>query len=144
MSSPSALPSPLVITGSYAVQAHGLVDRLSQDLDVATENPAPMDQITAAVHTGLTERGWSVRETETDPLSGRLNVTDPATREECEADILKEAFWAPPAITEHGSVLALDDGIGTAVFPTRGSAWRGATRDPAGALPSGTENQYSA
>jgi hypothetical protein len=25
------------------VQAHGLVERLSQDLDVATENPAPMD-----------------------------------------------------------------------------------------------------
>lgn len=32
-------PYPLIITGGYAVQAHGLVDRLSQDLDVATENP---------------------------------------------------------------------------------------------------------
>ena len=27
---------PLVITGGYAVQAHGLVDRLSRDIDVAT------------------------------------------------------------------------------------------------------------
>lgn len=27
---------PLALTGGYAVQAHGLVDRLSQDLDVAT------------------------------------------------------------------------------------------------------------
>ena len=29
---------PFVITGGYAVQAHGLVDRLSQDIDVATES----------------------------------------------------------------------------------------------------------
>ncbi len=26
-------PYPLVITGGYAVRAHGLVDRLSQDID---------------------------------------------------------------------------------------------------------------
>jgi hypothetical protein len=30
---------PLVITGGYAVQAHGLVDRLSRDIDVATNSP---------------------------------------------------------------------------------------------------------
>jgi hypothetical protein len=119
-------PYPLVITGGYAVQAHGLVDRLSQDLDVATENPAPMDQIIRTVHAGLTERGWTVREIETDPLSGRLIVTDPATGEDCEVDILKEAFWAPPATTEHGPVLALDDVIGTKV---RALAERGAVRD---------------
>ncbi|WP_406729989.1 hypothetical protein WJ438_37425 [Streptomyces sp. GD-15H] len=34
-------PYPLVITGGYAVQAHGLVDRLSQDVDVATEGTCP-------------------------------------------------------------------------------------------------------
>ncbi|WP_419248717.1 hypothetical protein [Streptomyces melanogenes] len=39
-----------------------------------------MDQIIATVHAGLTERGWSVREIETDPLSGRLIVTDPPRR----------------------------------------------------------------
>jgi Nucleotidyl transferase AbiEii toxin, Type IV TA system len=33
-------PYPLVLTGGYAVQAHGLVERFSRDLDVATENPA--------------------------------------------------------------------------------------------------------
>lgn len=30
---------PLVITGGYAVRAHGLVDRLSRDVDVATNTP---------------------------------------------------------------------------------------------------------
>jgi hypothetical protein len=33
---------PLVITGGYAVQAHGLVDRLSQDIDVATNSSPPL------------------------------------------------------------------------------------------------------
>ncbi|MGA4846544.1 nucleotidyl transferase AbiEii/AbiGii toxin family protein [Streptomyces sp. G5(2025)] len=119
-------PYPLVITGGYAVQAHGLVDRLSQDLDVATENPAPMDEIADAVSDGLLQRGWRVRRVETSPLSGRLIAADPATDEECEIDILKEAFWSPPTVTEHGPVLALDDVIGTKV---RALADRGAVRD---------------
>lgn len=119
-------PYPLVITGGYAVQAHGLVDRLSQDLDVATENPAPMAEITRALTVGLAERGWQVIEVGVDPLSGRLVVTDPATGEQCEVDILKEAFWRPPAATEYGPVLALDDVIGTKV---RALADRGAVRD---------------
>ncbi|QKW07561.1 nucleotidyl transferase AbiEii/AbiGii toxin family protein [Streptomyces sp. NA04227] len=119
-------PYPLVITGGYAVQAHGLVDRLSQDLDVATENPAPMAEIARTVAEGLIQRGWSVQEVETSPLSGRLIATDPCTGEQCEIDILKEAFWSPPATTKHGPVLALDDVIGTKV---RALADRGAVRD---------------
>lgn len=119
-------PYPLVITGGYAVQAHGLVERLSQDLDVATENPAPMSEITESVTHGLVRRGWQVRPIGADPLSGRLVVTDPGSGEECEVDILKEAFWAPPTTTEYGPALALEDVIGTKV---RALADRGAVRD---------------
>ena len=32
---------PLVITGGYAIQAHQLVDRLSRDIDVATDSGSP-------------------------------------------------------------------------------------------------------
>ncbi|MDH2393873.1 nucleotidyl transferase AbiEii/AbiGii toxin family protein [Streptomyces sp. HNM0663] len=119
-------PYPLVITGGYAVQAHGLVNRLSQDLDVATENPAPMADITRDLEHGLTERGWTVTVISADPLSARLVAADAATGEECEIDILKENLWAPPAHTEYGPVLALDDVIGTKV---RALADRGAVRD---------------
>ncbi|MER8225764.1 LysR family substrate-binding domain-containing protein [Streptomyces sp. NPDC094143] len=35
----------LVLTGGYALPALGLVDRLSRDLDCATENPEPMERI---------------------------------------------------------------------------------------------------
>jgi hypothetical protein len=36
---------PFIITGGYAVQAHGLVDRLSRDIDVATNSPVPMSSL---------------------------------------------------------------------------------------------------
>ncbi|QDQ15196.1 nucleotidyl transferase AbiEii/AbiGii toxin family protein [Streptomyces spectabilis] len=119
-------PYPLVITDGYAVQDHGLVDRLSQDLDVATENPAPMDDIVRALSSGLAQRGWQVRQVRSDPLSGRLVATDPATGEQCEVNVLKKAFWSPPASTEYGPVLAFDDVIGTKVSAL---ADRGAVRD---------------
>lgn len=45
-------PYPLVLTGGYAVRAHRLVNRPSQDLDVATENPAPMADIAATLRAG--------------------------------------------------------------------------------------------
>ncbi|GGW69939.1 hypothetical protein GCM10010381_63450 [Streptomyces xantholiticus] len=46
---------PLVLTGGYAVQAHRLVERVSQDLDLATEAATPMDEITQSLRTGLEE-----------------------------------------------------------------------------------------
>ncbi|UUU45103.1 nucleotidyl transferase AbiEii/AbiGii toxin family protein [Streptomyces sp. NBC_00162] len=119
-------PYPLVITGGYAVQAHGLVERLSQDLDVATENPAPMAEIVTSLEQGLATRGWQVRVIDVDALSARLMAADPDTGEECEVDILKEHFWTPPAQTEYGPVLAFDSVIGTKV---RALADRGAVRD---------------
>ncbi|MFC8422834.1 hypothetical protein ACFUN7_18505 [Streptomyces sp. NPDC057236] len=60
------------------------------------------------------------------PLSGRFLVTDPDTGEECEADVLKEGVWAPPAQTPYGPVLSLDDVLGTKV---RALADRGTVRD---------------
>ncbi|MGW9032949.1 nucleotidyl transferase AbiEii/AbiGii toxin family protein [Streptomyces sp. NPDC055722] len=53
-------------------------------------------------------------------------MTSPETGESCEVDVLKENFWASPAPTEHGPVLAIDDVIGTKV---RALADRGAVRD---------------
>ncbi|MDC2956884.1 nucleotidyl transferase AbiEii/AbiGii toxin family protein [Streptomyces gilvifuscus] len=119
-------PYPLMITGGYAVQAHGLVDRLSQDLDVATENPAPISEIVHVLSDGLTKRGWQVEEIEIGALSGRLIATDPVSGEQCEVDVLKEVLWQPAKASRYGPVLALDDVIGTKV---RALADRGAVRD---------------
>ncbi|MEU8735550.1 nucleotidyl transferase AbiEii/AbiGii toxin family protein [Streptomyces tendae] len=117
---------PLVLTGGYAVRAHRLVNRPSQDLDVATENPAPMADIAAALRAGLEARGWQVHALETAPLSARFTVTDPTTGRDCEVDILKENFWRPVTQSPYGPVLAEEDVIGTKV---RALADRGAPRD---------------
>ncbi|SNX88183.1 nucleotidyltransferase AbiEii toxin of type IV toxin-antitoxin system [Streptomyces sp. TLI_55] len=119
-------PYPLVLTGGYAVRAHRLVSRPSQDLDVATENPAPMADIAAALRSGLQERGWQVQSLETAPLSARFAVRDPDTGQEVEVDILKEIFWRPVADSPYGPVLAEEDVIGTKV---RALGDRGAPRD---------------
>ncbi|GAB7101770.1 hypothetical protein JCM4814A_00840 [Streptomyces phaeofaciens JCM 4814] len=119
-------PYPLVITGGYAVQAHGLVDRLSQDIDVATESPAPMADIANDLVRGLTERGWQVNVISVDSLAARLIVVSSDTGEECEVDVLKENLCAPATRTPFGPVLSLDDVIGTKV---RALADRAAARD---------------
>jgi hypothetical protein len=74
----------------------------------------------------LSARGWRTTHVQTDALGGRFLVTDPDTGEECEVDVLKEAFWAPPAQTPYGPVLSLDDVIGT---KARAPADRGTVRD---------------
>jgi hypothetical protein len=117
---------PLVITGGYAVQAHQLVDRLSRDIDVATNSSFPMEDIASVVVAGLTARGWDMCIIAVDPRSARMTATDPPTGEHCELDILKEVFNQPPAVTPYGPVLALYDVIGTKV---RALAGRGLPRD---------------
>ncbi|MGW2938756.1 nucleotidyl transferase AbiEii/AbiGii toxin family protein [Streptomyces sp. NPDC055722] len=119
-------PYPLVLTGGYAVRAHRLVNRPSQDLDVATENPTPMADIANTLQNGLEARGWQVRALETAPLSARFTVSDPVTGQDCEVDILKEIFWRPITQSPYGPVLAEEDVIGTKV---RALADRGAPRD---------------
>jgi hypothetical protein len=119
-------PYPLVLTGGYAVQAHELVSRTSQDLDVATENPAPMEDIAHVLREGLTNLGWGVEVVEVAPLSARFLATDLATGEECEVDILKEMFWRPAVFTSYGPVLSEQDVVGTKV---RAIAERGVARD---------------
>lgn len=117
---------PFVITGGYAVQAHGLVDRLSRDIDVATNSFQPMDEIAAVLVDGLIEHGWRVHVIGVEPVSARFMVTDPELDECCEVDILREAFNQPPDTTPYGPVLGLDDVIGTKI---RALANRGYPRD---------------
>lgn len=75
---------------------------------------------------GLEARGWNVHTLETAALSARFTVSDPATGQECEVDILKEIFWRPVVHSAYGPVLAEEDVIGTKV---RALADRGAPRD---------------
>ncbi|MEW2066500.1 hypothetical protein [Streptomyces sp. NPDC007346] len=104
---------PLALTGGYGGPGTRLRGPAQPDLSVATENPDRMEDIATVLHTRLEQRGWSVEALEAGPLSARLIVTDPASHEECEAHILKEALWRPSVHTEYGLVLSLEDVVGT-------------------------------
>jgi len=117
---------PFVITGGYAVQAHGIVERPSRDIDVATDSSIPMEILASRLIEGLTERGWKVHVIGIEPVSARFMVTDPELGQDCEVDILKEGFTWPPIDTPYGPVLSLDEVIGTKV---RALADRGYARD---------------
>ncbi|WP_326721142.1 MULTISPECIES: nucleotidyl transferase AbiEii/AbiGii toxin family protein [unclassified Streptomyces] len=116
----------LALAGGYAVQAHGLVSRPSQDLDFATQHPASMADIVATLAGGLRGKGWSVAVVDTRPLKARLLVTDPHSREACEVDLLKEALSRRPVSMDVGQVVDLEDLVSMKV---RALGDRGLPRD---------------
>ncbi|WP_405856939.1 nucleotidyl transferase AbiEii/AbiGii toxin family protein [Streptomyces sp. NBC_01515] len=105
----------LVLAGGYAIQAHDLVSRTSQDLDLATDAADSMNEITGVVATGLESKGWVIHVVEVAPRMARLLATDAATGEACELDILKEIFHRPPTQTAAGPTLSRDDAVGLKV-----------------------------
>ncbi|MEV6196176.1 nucleotidyl transferase AbiEii/AbiGii toxin family protein [Streptomyces sp. NPDC051920] len=119
-------PYGLALMGGYAVQAHGIVHRPSQDLDFATEHPASMREIVDQLAQSLSDQGWRITVIDVAPLKARFLATDPATGAACEVDLLKEVLWRPPVVMDIGPVLDLDDLIGTKV---RALGDRGLARD---------------
>ncbi|MER5862022.1 hypothetical protein [Kitasatospora sp. NPDC002040] len=119
-------PYPVVLGGDCAARAHGLVERPVRTVELATESPVPLAELTAEVAGGLERRGWSVRVLVGDPLVSALAATDPGTAEEYGVELRKETFWQPPVQGPDGPVLALEDLVGTEV---RALADRGLPRD---------------
>ncbi|WP_062650858.1 nucleotidyl transferase AbiEii/AbiGii toxin family protein [Streptomyces maremycinicus] len=116
----------LALMGGYAVQAHGIVHRPSQDLDFATQDPASMQEIVGQLEEALSDKGWNITIIDIAPLKARFLATDTITGAACEVDLLKEVLWRPPVVMDIGPVLDLDDLIGTKV---RALGDRGLARD---------------
>lgn len=116
----------LALAGGYAVQAHGLVARLSQDLDFATRHPASMTDIVQRLADGLIGKGWAVSVVDVRPLKARLLVADPESKESCEVDLLKEALSRRPVALGVGPVVDLEDLV---IMKVRALGDRGLPRD---------------
>jgi hypothetical protein len=119
-------PYGLALMGGYAVQAHGIVHRPSQDLDFATTHPTALPLIADRLTQGLSARGWRVSALHAAPLKARFLATDPDSGQSCEVDLLKEVLWQPPVVLGLGPVIALEDLIATKV---RALGDRGLPRD---------------
>jgi hypothetical protein len=99
----------LVLAGGYALTAHELLQRPSQDIDFATATPLPLPEVADRLVAAYQEAGYAARIIEATPRMARLMVS--AGADSCEVDLLKEAI-GPPAQLSIGPVVALDDAVG--------------------------------
>jgi hypothetical protein len=65
----------LAIAGGYAIKAHGLVTRPSDDIDFATADAAPVHEILAALQDAYQQAGLGVQMLGSDLRKGHLLVT---------------------------------------------------------------------
>ncbi|NRQ39661.1 nucleotidyl transferase AbiEii/AbiGii toxin family protein [Nonomuraea sp. NN258] len=102
----------LVLAGGHAMNAHGLADRLSPDLDFATATEPPLSAAIEGIARALRGAGLTASVAEATPRTGRLLVEDPATGHGCALHLLREALQRPPVSHEGLPVLDLEDAIG--------------------------------
>ena len=100
----------LAIAGGYAVKAHGLVTRPSEDIDFATAATAPLDEIMRALPDAYTQAGYEVQVLEVGARKGHLLVTFPLAGS-YRVDVLKEALNHPLEKMELGPVIAMADAV---------------------------------
>ncbi|SBT54672.1 nucleotidyl transferase AbiEii/AbiGii toxin family protein [Micromonospora narathiwatensis] len=102
----------LVLAGGYAMCAHELVSRPSQDIDFATATALPLATVVQRLSDAYGRAGFSAQVIEATPRMARMLVSDDAAS--CEIDLLKEAL-GPPARMSIGPVLAFEDAVGLKV-----------------------------
>ncbi|GIH70621.1 nucleotidyl transferase AbiEii/AbiGii toxin family protein [Sphaerimonospora thailandensis] len=100
----------LVLAGGYAIKAHGLVTRPSDDIDFATASSAPMEEIVNALAHTYQQAGLETSVISAQDRKGHLLVRFPhSTR--YRIDILKEPLNHPPSIMSFGPVLSMEDAV---------------------------------
>jgi hypothetical protein len=100
----------LGVAGGYAVKAHGLVERPSEDIDFATGTTAPVREIVDALAAAYRARGFTAQVLTADLRKGHLLVTF-LLGGTYRVDVLKEPLNHPVVWMEFGPVIALADAV---------------------------------
>ena len=99
------------LAGGYAIQAHHIVQRLSDDVDLFTpidrrgEMPAATERIVGAYE----EAGFQVERGHCSDTYVRLQVTDPESGATSKVELVAEFLQHGPVASELGPVLHRDD-----------------------------------
>lgn len=104
----------LALAGGYAIRAHGLVDRPSEDLDLATADGTPIEVIAAALADAYRAAGMRAEVISAQGRKGHLSVSVPGGGT-YRVDLLKEPLTRSPSLMSIGPVLALEDAVGLKV-----------------------------
>ncbi|MGH3711852.1 MAG: nucleotidyl transferase AbiEii/AbiGii toxin family protein [Micromonosporaceae bacterium] len=110
----------LILAGGYAMRAHGLTERQSQDLDLATNDQAPLPTIAAEVAAAYRAAGFDAVVNRATPRMARIDISDPLTGQSVPLDLMKEALQQHPLYLELCPVVGLDDAVGLKVRAIHG------------------------
>ena len=127
------------LAGGYAMQAHGLVERRSKDVDLFTSTAAS-DQFAdaaGAVVAAFREHGMEVSTDREGPTFVRLFVRDPRIGAESIVELGVDWRAFPPVTLDIGPVLHPDDAVANKVCALFGRAEVRDYIDVHGALRSG-------
>lgn len=105
------------LAGGYAVQAYGLLERPSEDVDMFTTIAAEK-QFPAAVHAAVSAykaAGLTVEILLENPVFARLSVSDPASHHGSKVELGIDWRQHPPAVLGIGPVLSRDDAVANKV-----------------------------
>lgn len=99
------------LAGGYAVQAHHIVQRLSDDVDLFApiERRGEMPAATQRLVGVLSEHGYWVEVLQRAETYVRLMVTDPVSGHDTKVELVAEFLQRPVVASEWGPVLHRDD-----------------------------------
>lgn len=112
----AAAEDGFVLAGGYAVQAHGILNRVSDDVDLFTDqgDPRRFDAAVDAVRDAYTADGLSVEVMRAGSVFARLLVTDEAGRQ-TKVEMGYDWRAEPPVMMGVGPVLHPDDAVANKV-----------------------------
>src|SRR5579875_54151 len=127
------------LAGGYALQAHHLVDRLSEDVDMFTNNQDPerFNQAVVAVAEAYRQQQLEVNIVRQADTFARLEVSDPATGQAGSVDLAGDYRQEEPVRLSVGPVLAETDAVATKVAAVFSRGYARDYLDLAGILDSG-------
>ncbi|WP_330333143.1 hypothetical protein OHS33_27830 [Streptomyces sp. NBC_00536] len=114
------------LAGGYAVQAHRLVSRVSDDVDLFTpigRAEGELPQAIARLVEAYRAAGYVVQVTQQAQVYARLHVADPASGAQSKVELVGDLLHHPPVESDLGPVLHLDEYV---------SALPGRAHGPAG------------
>ncbi|GAA1265257.1 nucleotidyl transferase AbiEii/AbiGii toxin family protein [Streptomyces javensis] len=100
------------LAGGYAVQAHHIVNRVSDDVDLFApfeRASREMEQAAERITTAYEAAGYDVEQVHLTPTYTRLNVTDRAVGTQSKVELVAEFLHHSPVDSDLGPVLHRDD-----------------------------------
>jgi hypothetical protein len=107
----AAAPYQFALAGGYAVAAHGLTDRASEDIDLFTTDQGGVLAARDLVVAAYEDAGYAVRVDLAGDTFARLYVTDPRTEREGKVELGVDWRARSPVMLDFGPVLHPDDAV---------------------------------